>query len=52
MLSDEVARLRVRRPAFRKSWLEKGRGAPSRTRGQEAFVRGRVEPRALDPVAN
>ena len=27
MLSDEVARLRVRHPAFRKSWLEKGFGA-------------------------
>ena len=38
MLSDEVARLRVRRPAFRKSWLEKGPGANSDKRGQEPFV--------------
>lgn len=38
MLSDEVARLRVRRPAFRKSWLEKGPGAASDKRGQEPFV--------------
>ena len=30
MLSDEVARLRVRRPAFRKSWLEHGPGASTR----------------------
>jgi len=30
MLSDEVARLRVRRPAVRKSWLEHG-PAPSRS---------------------
>ena len=27
MLSDEVARLRVRRPAVRKSWLEHGPGS-------------------------
>src|ERR1041384_6261034 len=38
MLSDEVARLRVRRPAFRKSWLEKGPGAANDKRGQEPFV--------------
>ena len=38
MLSDEVARLRVRRPAVRKSWLEKGPGAAPERRGQEPFV--------------
>ena len=38
MLSDEVARLRVRRPAFRKSWLERGPAANSDKRGQEPFV--------------
>jgi biotin/methionine sulfoxide reductase len=38
MLSDEVARLRVRRPAFRKSWLEKGPGAATDKRGMEAFI--------------
>ena len=38
MLSDEVARLRVRRPSFRKSWLERGPGANSDKRGQEPFV--------------
>ena len=36
MLSDEVTRLRVRRPAVRKSWLEKGPGAAPEKRGQEA----------------
>src|SRR5262245_8971369 len=38
MLSDEVTRLRVRRPAVRKGWLEKGPGADPEKRGQEAFV--------------
>lgn len=38
MLSDEVARLRVRRPAFRKSWLEKGPGAATDRRGMEPFI--------------
>ncbi|MFO1081848.1 MAG: molybdopterin-dependent oxidoreductase [Reyranellaceae bacterium] len=38
MLSDEVARLRVRRPAVRKSWLERGPGAASDKRGEEPFV--------------
>jgi biotin/methionine sulfoxide reductase len=38
MLSDEVARLRVRRPAVRRSWLEKGPGAATDKRGQEPFV--------------
>ncbi|MDP3240944.1 MAG: hypothetical protein Q8M69_11000, partial [Reyranella sp.] len=33
MLSDEVARMRVRRPSFRKSWLEKGPGAATDKRG-------------------
>jgi biotin/methionine sulfoxide reductase len=38
MLSDEVARLRVRRPAIRKSWLEQGPGAFPERRGAEPFV--------------
>ncbi|MBV8193682.1 MAG: molybdopterin-dependent oxidoreductase [Alphaproteobacteria bacterium] len=38
MLSDEVARLRVRRPAVRKSWLENGPGSHPVRRGQEPFV--------------
>ena len=38
MLSDEVARLRVRRPAIRKGWLERGPGAASDKRGEEPFV--------------
>src|SRR5215468_5571231 len=38
MLSDEVTRLRVRRPAVRKSWLDKGPGAASDQRGREPFV--------------
>src|SRR5260370_40791902 len=38
MLSDEVARLRVRRPSFRKSWLERGPGASTDKRGAEPFV--------------
>ena len=50
MLSDEVARLRVRRPAFRKSWLERGPGAASDKRGQEPFVELPWD-EALDRVA-
>src|SRR5436190_9588553 len=50
MLSDEVARLRVRRPAFRKSWLEKGFGAAPEKRGQEPFVEVPWD-EALDRVA-
>ncbi|HSI02650.1 MAG TPA: molybdopterin-dependent oxidoreductase [Reyranella sp.] len=50
MLSDEVARLRVRRPAFRKSWLEKGFGAAPDKRGQEPFVELPWD-EALDRVA-
>jgi len=38
MLSDEVTRLRVRRPAIRRSWLEHGPGAAPEARGHEAFV--------------
>jgi biotin/methionine sulfoxide reductase len=38
MLSDEVTRLRVRRPAVRKSWLEHGPGSHPEQRGQEPFV--------------
>jgi len=50
MLSDEVARLRVRRPAVRRSWLEKGPGAAPEKRGQEPFVEVSWE-QALDLVA-
>jgi len=38
VLSDEVERLRVRRPAVRKSWLEHGPGAFPERRGTEPFV--------------
>lgn len=51
MLSDEVARLRVLRPAIRKSWLERGPGANSDKRGQEPFVEVPWD-EALDLVAN
>ncbi|MCW5747268.1 MAG: molybdopterin guanine dinucleotide-containing S/N-oxide reductase [Alphaproteobacteria bacterium] len=37
-LSDEVARLRVRRPAVRRSWLDGGPGSRPDLRGREAFV--------------
>jgi biotin/methionine sulfoxide reductase len=50
MLSDEVSRLRVRRPAVRKSWLEKGPGAAPEKRGQEPFVEASWD-EALDLVA-
>ncbi len=50
MLSDEVTRLRVRRPAVRKSWLDKGPGANPEKRGQEAFVEVEWN-EALDLVA-
>ena len=50
MLSDEVARMRVRRPSFRKSWLEKGPGAATDKRGQEPFVEVPWD-EALDMVA-
>lgn len=49
MLSDDVARLRVRRPAVRKSYLEKGPGRASDKRGQEPFVEVSWE-QALDLV--
>ncbi|MCF8533497.1 MAG: molybdopterin-dependent oxidoreductase [Reyranella sp.] len=51
MLSDEVARLRVRRPAIRKSWLERGPGAAPEMRGQEPFVEVPWD-EALDLVAS
>ena len=51
MLSDEVAKLRVRRPAIRKGWLEKGPGANGDKRGQEPFVEVPWD-EALDLVAN
>ncbi len=38
MLSDQVTRLRVRRPAVRKSWLEHGPGSHPERRGQEPFA--------------
>jgi len=50
MLSDEVTRLRVRRPSIRKSWLEKGPGAAPEKRGQEPFVEVPWD-EALDLVA-
>jgi biotin/methionine sulfoxide reductase len=50
ILSDEVARLRVRRPAVRKSWLEHGPGASPELRGAEPFVETSWE-EALDLVA-
>src|SRR5207244_5007117 len=50
MLSDEVTRLRVRRPAVRKSWLEKGPGAFPERRGAEPFVEIAWD-EALDLVA-
>lgn len=37
-LSDEVERLRVRRPAVRRSWLEHGPGGKPELRGREPFV--------------
>lgn len=50
MLSDEVSRLRVRRPAVRKSWLEHGPGSTPEKRGQEPFVEVPWD-EALDLVA-
>ncbi len=50
MLSDEVARLRVRRPAVRESWLEHGPGAFPERRGAEPFVEVSWD-EALDLVA-
>src|SRR5258705_6029481 len=50
MLADEVARLRVRRPAVRKSWLEHGPGAFPERRGAEPFVEVSWD-EALDLVA-
>ncbi len=50
MLSDEVARLRVRRPAVRKSWLEHGPGAAPSGAAQEPFVEVAWD-EALDLVA-
>ncbi|HJQ60667.1 MAG TPA: molybdopterin-dependent oxidoreductase, partial [Vineibacter sp.] len=37
-LSDELARVRVRRPSVRKSWLEGGADSRPDLRGREAFV--------------
>lgn len=37
-LSAQVMATRVRRPAIRRSWLEKGPGAATDARGREAFV--------------
>lgn len=38
LLSEEVQSLRVRRPAFRESWLRQGPGAHREGRGNERFV--------------
>ena len=49
-LSPELQRVRVRRPAVRRSWLEGGPGTATALRGREPFVE--VEwPVALDLVA-
>src|SRR5690606_6187524 len=37
-LGEEVARLRIRRPAVRRSWLEKGPGSATDLRGHEPFI--------------
>ncbi len=50
-LSDEVARLRVRRPAVRKSWLKHGPGAFPERRGADPFVELPWD-EALDLVAS
>ena len=50
-LSEEVARLRVRRPSIRKSWLDHGPGAAPERRGDEPFVEVAWE-RALDLVTS
>lgn len=49
-LDPGLDRLRVRRPAVRKSWLERGPGAASERRGLDPFVEVEWE-RALDLVA-
>jgi biotin/methionine sulfoxide reductase len=49
-LSEDVARLRVRRPAVRKGWLEAGANKNRSRRGQEPFVEVSWEV-ALDLVA-
>ena len=49
-LDDAVQRLRVRRPAIRKSWLEHGPGARPELRGDEPFVEVEWDT-ALDLVA-
>ncbi|WP_053251953.1 molybdopterin-dependent oxidoreductase [Ensifer adhaerens] len=38
LLSEEVQSLRVRRPAFRESWLREGAGAHRERRGSDRFV--------------
>ena len=49
-LDASLDRLRVRRPAVRRSWLERGPGAAPELRGREPFVEVPWE-RALDLVA-
>ncbi|MCH9673344.1 MAG: molybdopterin guanine dinucleotide-containing S/N-oxide reductase [Gammaproteobacteria bacterium] len=49
-LSQDVQRMRVRRPAVRKSWLEHGPGAAPELRGREPFVEVEWDV-ALDLVA-
>ncbi len=49
-LDPSVSRLRVRKPAVRRSWLERGPGAVTEGRGDEAFVEADWST-ALDLVA-
>ena len=51
MLSEELARLRVRRPAVRQGWLEGGAERRRERRGQEPFVELDWD-QALDLVAD
>ena len=52
MLSDEVARLRVRRPAVRKSWLEHGPGASPSGAARSRSSRCRGTRRSISSPAN
>lgn len=49
-LEPQVKRLRIARPAIRRSWLEKGPGSASHLRGREEFVEVEWD-QALDLVA-
>lgn len=50
VLSDDVERLRIKRPAVRKSWLEAGAKSDGTLRGREPFVEVPWE-QAIDLVA-